>query len=137
MLFRPVSSIPGVTPCPLVVLALALLLAGCATSAPRTTEEDQAAQSDTQQDESDGAVLSDSLEPTPGSTLPNQDLSETVLYEFLLAEIATQRGNVALAAQAYVDLAKRTRDPRIARRAAEVALYARINNAAIEAAQVW
>ncbi|HEY6720249.1 MAG TPA: tetratricopeptide repeat protein, partial [Burkholderiales bacterium] len=54
-----------------------------------------------------------------------------------LAEIAGQRGNVALSAQAYVDLAKRTRDPRIARRATEVALYARMNTAAIEAATVW
>jgi len=34
-------------------------------------------------------------------------------------------------------LAKRTRDPRIARRATEVALYARMNNAAIEAATIW
>jgi tetratricopeptide (TPR) repeat protein len=44
---------------------------------------------------------------------------------------------VALSAQAYVDLAKRTRDPRIARRATEIALYARMNNAAIEAATIW
>jgi tetratricopeptide (TPR) repeat protein len=36
-----------------------------------------------------------------------------------------------------VDLAKRTRDPRIARRATEIALYARMNNAAIEAATIW
>src|SRR6266571_2100693 len=50
----------------------------------------------------------------------------------LLAEIAGQRGNLGLSAQAYVDLAKRTRDPRIARRATEVALYARMNGAAID-----
>src|SRR5262249_60319741 len=71
------------------------------------------------------------------STYANQELTENLLYEYLLAEIARQRGNVALSAQAYVDLAKRTRDPRIARRATEIALYARMNNAAIEAATIW
>ena len=69
--------------------------------------------------------------------LPTQDLTETILYEFLLAEIAGQRGNIGLSAQAYVDLAKRTRDPRIARRATEIAIYARMMNAALEAAHVW
>ncbi len=69
--------------------------------------------------------------------LPTQDLTETILYEFLLAEIAGQRGNIGLSAQAYADLAKRTRDPRIARRATEIAIYARMINAAIEAAHVW
>ena len=69
--------------------------------------------------------------------LPTQDLTETILYEFLLAEIAGQRGNIGLSAQAYADLARRTRDPRIARRATEIAIYARMINAAIEAAHVW
>ncbi|MGP1676375.1 MAG: tetratricopeptide repeat protein [Burkholderiales bacterium] len=69
--------------------------------------------------------------------LPKQDLTEAVLYEYLLAEIAGQRGALGLSAQAYADLAKRTRDPRIARRAAEVALYARMPGAAIEAARIW
>lgn len=75
--------------------------------------------------------------PQPETDLPKQDLNETVLYEFLLAEIAAQRGNVGLAAQAYLDLAKRTRDPRIARRATEIALFARMNNTAVDAARVW
>ena len=75
--------------------------------------------------------------PEPLLQLPQQELTETILYEFLLAEIAGQRGSVGLAAQAYADLAKRTRDPRIARRATEIAVFARMNNAAIEAAKVW
>ncbi len=69
--------------------------------------------------------------------LPRQELTEAVLYEYLLAEIAGQRGALGLSAQAYADLAKRTRDPRIARRATEVAVYARMPAAAIEAAKVW
>ena len=69
--------------------------------------------------------------------LPKQDLTEATLYEYLLAEIAGQRGALGLSAQAYADLAKRTRDPRIAKRAAEVAVYARMPSAAIDAAKIW
>jgi uncharacterized protein HemY len=65
------------------------------------------------------------------------ELTETILYEFLLAEIAAQRGDIGLAAQAYVDLARRTRDPRIARRATEVAMFARMGSAAADAARIW
>lgn len=74
-------------------------------------------------------------EPEP--ELPGLDLTETILYEFLLAEIAAQRGDVGLAAQAYLDLARRTRDPRIARRAAEISMFARMGNAAVDAAKIW
>lgn len=73
----------------------------------------------------------------PAPALPAQELTESILYEFLLAEIAAQRGDIGLAAQAYVDLAKRTRDPRLARRAAEMAMYARMGNAAVDAARIW
>jgi tetratricopeptide (TPR) repeat protein len=69
--------------------------------------------------------------------LPQADLSEPMLYEFLLGEIALQRGDTALAAQTYLDLAKRTRDPRVARRAVEVANQANSPQLAIEAAKIW
>ena len=66
-----------------------------------------------------------------------RELNEPTLYEFLLGEIALQRGDAALAAQTYLDLAKRTRDPRVARRAVEVASQARQPELAIEAAKIW
>jgi tetratricopeptide (TPR) repeat protein len=75
--------------------------------------------------------------PEPAPDLPLQDLTEAILYEFLLAEVAAQRGEIGLAAQAYVDLAKRTRDPRLARRATEIAMFARMGNAAVDAARIW
>src|SRR5687768_17626386 len=40
------------------------------------------------------------------------ELSEPTLYDFLLGEIALQRGDLSLAARTYLDLARRTRDPR-------------------------
>jgi tetratricopeptide (TPR) repeat protein len=81
------------------------------------------------------------IHPAPASDaslkLPLQDLTGQTLYDFLLGEIALQRGNPALAAQTYLELAKRTRDPRIARRAAEVANTARMPDVALEAARIW
>jgi Flp pilus assembly protein TadD len=66
-----------------------------------------------------------------------EDLNEPTLYEFLLGEIALQRGDAQLAAETYLDLAKRTRDPRVARRAVEVASQARLADLAIDAAKLW
>src|SRR5690606_22406273 len=63
--------------------------------------------------------------------------TEPMLYEFLLGEIALQRGDAALSAQTYADLAKRTRDPRVARRAVEVANEAQLPEVALEAAKTW
>ena len=69
--------------------------------------------------------------------LPDRKLDSDLLYKFLLAEIAGQRGNYQIAAQAYLEMAKTTRDPRIARRATEVALYGRYTDIAVEAAKIW
>ncbi|MFH1605564.1 MAG: tetratricopeptide repeat protein [Pseudomonadota bacterium] len=117
---------------------LSLLLAACAQqplqqAAPAT--EPAAVQEKVEQPfstQAEGAAPA-----APKAELPLQELTEAVLYEYLLAEIAGQRGALGLSAQAYADLAKRTRDPRIAKRATEVAVYARMPSAAIEAAKVW
>jgi tetratricopeptide (TPR) repeat protein len=69
--------------------------------------------------------------------IPSGDLNEPMLYEFLLGEIALQRGDDRLAAQTFLDLAKRTRDARVARRAVEVANQARMPELALEAAKTW
>jgi len=69
--------------------------------------------------------------------LPKQALTPQILYQLLLAEIAGQRGNFDFSVQAYFDLAKSTRDPRVARRALEIALFARRNDIALEAARLW
>lgn len=71
------------------------------------------------------------------SDLPSRDLDSDLLYKFLLAEIAAQRGEFQVAAQAYFDMARTTRDPRVARRATELALYGRNNDLALEAARIW
>jgi tetratricopeptide (TPR) repeat protein len=62
---------------------------------------------------------------------------DSQLYDMLLGEIAQQRGDYALAAKTYLELARRTRDPRVARRAVEVANEGRLNDLALEAAKTW
>jgi len=117
---------------------LGLLLAACAQK-PVQPQAGPAAEPVVSQRESEQPESAVVLAPPPVAPveLPNQELTEAMLYEYLLAEIAGQRGSIALSAQAYADLAKRTRDPRVAKRAAEVALYARMPSAAIEAAKIW
>ncbi|MFA5913430.1 MAG: tetratricopeptide repeat protein [Burkholderiales bacterium] len=125
----------------LLVGLLSLTLAACAQQQQRQAapaaapapEQAQAVQPVPKKAEAPAAVAA----PAAEADLPKQDLTEEVLYEYLLAEIAGQRGALGLSAQAYADLAKRTRDPRIARRATEVALYARMPGAAIDAARIW
>jgi tetratricopeptide (TPR) repeat protein len=68
---------------------------------------------------------------------PPQALTPKILYQFLLAEIAIGRGQLPIAAAAYADLARSTRDPRIARRASEVAYYARQPQLSLDAAKIW
>lgn len=69
--------------------------------------------------------------------LPAQELSGQILYQLLLAEISARRGNLPLAASAYLDLAQKTRDPRVARRATEIAHFARQREQALQAARLW
>ena len=69
--------------------------------------------------------------------LPGQQLTEPMLFDFLLGETALQRGETEIATGIYLRLAKNTRDPRIAQRATEVALLSRQPVPALEAAMLW
>jgi hypothetical protein len=77
-----------------------------------------------------------SLSQTASAPAP-EDPAEANLQDLLIGEIALQRGELGLAAQTYVDVAKRTRDPRVARRAIEIANAARMPELTVEAAKIW
>ena len=70
---------------------------------------------------------------TPTITSANAEF----VYKYLLGEIAGQRGEVTLASQLFLDLAKQTRDPRLAERAARAAAYANQPGVALQAATLW
>ncbi|MDH5218994.1 MAG: hypothetical protein OEX19_14930, partial [Gammaproteobacteria bacterium] len=64
---------------------------------------------------------------------PEADL----IYEILVGEIATQRGQPEVAATFYLDAAKISQDAEIAARAARIAGFAKQKEIALEAAKIW
>jgi len=88
-------------------------------------------------DDDEDAPPAAATSPQRDDELPLQDLSESTLFGLLLGEVAAQRGESELGAKTYLEIAKRTRDPRIARRAVEIANYARAPQVALEAARLW
>lgn len=69
--------------------------------------------------------------------LPAQELSAQILYQYLVGEIALQRGQPELATEALLDLARASRDPRLAERATETAVQGRQMAQAVDAAVLW
>jgi Flp pilus assembly protein TadD len=84
-------------------------------------------------------------QPAPGSAVADKpapagkdrELTADLFYKFLLAEVALQRGEMPVAARAYYEAARESRDPRVARRATEIALAARQRAMAVESATLW
>src|ERR1700712_2230761 len=65
------------------------------------------------------------------------ELSAELMYKLLIGDIALQREEPALAARAFFEAARSSRDPALARRATEVALFARQRTLALESAKLW
>jgi hypothetical protein len=105
----------------LLLALLASLASGCATTTP----------------ESGPVASAPAPAPPPAEPLPNVDLNSGLMFQLMLSEIAAQRGNAPAAHLSFLQLARDTKDPRLARRAAELALAARKPDAALEAAQLW
>jgi tetratricopeptide (TPR) repeat protein len=110
----------------LLLAPVAMVAAGCAQLSPKQTVQPAAAPP---------VAVPQRVERSP--VLPKVDLTGAILFQFLVSEIAGQRGDTGLATEGMLDLAKTTRDPRLAKRAAEMALQARREPQALEAAMLW
>ena len=64
-------------------------------------------------------------------------LTADLFYRLLLGDVALQRGDVTLAARAYLDAARNANDARLARRATEIAIASRQRILVQEAAKLW
>ncbi len=73
----------------------------------------------------------------PVDVLPAVGLSEELIFRYLSAEIALQRGNAFAAYATMLSIARSTNDPRLARRATEMAISGSLPNEALKAARVW
>lgn len=87
------------------------------------------------------AVTSDTAsmvdERSSEDELPPINLTEDLLFKLLSSEIAYQRGDWQTAYVTTLAIAQQTRDPRVARRAAEMALGAKQADAALSAVHLW
>jgi len=110
------------------LMCLALLLPACQSfPSPK-------AQDDTPEP---GSVTSESApDIEPAAELP-ASLSGEVLYYLLAAEIALQRNRMDVAVEGYSKAAEATNDVRIAERATRIAVYARNDERALQAAEKW
>ncbi len=64
-------------------------------------------------------------------------LSTEVLQHLMVAEIAGQRGKLNVAVANYLQAAKLSQDAGVAERASRIAIFARKDRAALEAAKIW
>lgn len=112
-----------------ILLPLALALSGCTAVAPR--------------DEAGPAPeAAQALEETPifspaPEVVPPVELSSGLLYQLLVGEVSAQRGELEMSAHAYHQAAAYTRDPRLARRATQIAVYAQDYTTGLKAARLW
>ena len=69
--------------------------------------------------------------------LPSVLMSEELMFKYLSAELADQRGNAFAAYSTMLSIARTTRDPRLARRAVEMAMKGKLVVEALKAARAW
>ncbi|HEY8607168.1 MAG TPA: tetratricopeptide repeat protein [Noviherbaspirillum sp.] len=129
----------------LLIVTLPIALAACATRAPQKADIPPIAASDVAQ--AQGRTSPRRLpvaqtsraagEEKVEEALPAMDLSEELLFKLLSSEIALQRGEWQSAYVTVLGAAQQTRDPRLARRAAEIALGAKQVDEALAAVRLW
>ena len=68
---------------------------------------------------------------------PTEGLTSEFIFKYLVGEVAGQRGDIALASSVFYELAKSSRDPRLAERAARAAVYGNQHQLALRSAGLW
>ena len=111
------------------VLLVVMAVAGCAVS-PLDTAPPKVPDSDAVS----APVVSDAPSDAP---VIQRDIPPEVMYQLLIADIASQRGQLGVAIANYLAAAKTARAPHLAQRAARVALFAKALKPALEAASLW
>lgn len=71
------------------------------------------------------------------AAIRQEPLTQELLYDILLGEIAGQRGRLDVSAPAYLEAALNSTDPRVSERAVQIATYGRQYDIALKAARHW
>lgn len=70
-------------------------------------------------------------------TLPKSELTADFVYKYLVGEVAGQRGELGIASSLFLDLAKSSRDARLAERSAKAAIFGNNPVVAVQAVSLW
>jgi tetratricopeptide (TPR) repeat protein len=84
-----------------------------------------------------GAIVAQPDSTPPKAKAQQEGLTPELMYRILLGDVALQRGEPALAARAYLEAARETRDASLAKRATEIAVGARARSLSVESARLW
>ncbi len=131
-----------------VIVTLSSLLAACAvapkqqpapevstTAASNAESDTPLAQAEGEETDEDAAEAKARLEAE--AKLPKVELTSSMLNQLLKAEFAFRKGDWQGPYLTMLSLAQQTRDPRLARRAAEMAVAARQSDDTLAAVRVW
>lgn len=108
------------------LLSLPILLIGCVT-APASKVPSLPAPD----------IVAEPQQAEQPESWPKVELTADLMLRFLAGDIAAQRGQSDLAAKAWLDIAKTSKDPRAAKRATELSLSTGQIGLALESVQVW
>ena len=122
-------------------VALLIVIQGCAMTPEQASEDSVASESVANNESGQDSESSDQ----PGTFPHKKDIIEELetdvpphlIYKLLVAEIAGQRGEMELAVKNYLEVAQETRDPKVAARASQVAIYAKDMDSALAASSLW
>jgi len=113
-----------------LVLLMTASLVSCAASGNRAGTQDVAEAQQLPQATSAGGAVGE-------APLPEQVLTDDLMFDILLAEIAGQRGALDVSVPHYLQAAENARDPRVAERAVQIASHAKQYDIAERAARRW
>ncbi|MYM72577.1 tetratricopeptide repeat protein [Duganella sp. FT134W] len=119
------------------IVTLSALLSACAV-APHQQDQPAARPQPAGPAAADAAAPAEAEAPAPApEALPNNDLTSDLLFRITKAELEFKKGQWQGPYITMMALAQQTRDPRLARRAVEMALTAKQNGEAMSAIRLW
>jgi tetratricopeptide (TPR) repeat protein len=118
------------------IVTLSALLSACAVAPQKQAGSAPAPQPATPAAEPEAALAVAETPATP-EVLPNNELTGDLLFRITKAELEFKQGQWQGAYITMMALAQQTRDPRLARRAAEMALTAKQGSEALSAIRLW
>lgn len=83
---------------------------------------------------SPGVQAAESIAPADSQ---ENSLTADFIYKYLVGEVAGQRGELGLASNLFLDLAKSSQDARLAERAAKAAIFGNNPAVAVQAVSLW